>query len=138
MAKKRKAADGIFRQAGMGRAYGVFVQIVQQLSIIWSVLILLFSAMAAYNTGLSEWLSGHGIPLSFLGFVGVIAGVLLVASFLAWKFFLPSFYDVFNAQVYKHNNPIRRDIKEVKDLMVERLDSLEGRLEELEKKGGER
>lgn len=130
----KKTKRGIFSQMNIGKQYGVLVQIVQQLGIIWSVLILLFSAMSAYNTGLSDWLYEHGIPLNFAGFMGVIVGLLLIASFLVWKFFLPSFYSVFNAQVYKHDNPIRRDIREVKKIIVGDLHSLEKRVEKLEKR----
>jgi len=51
---------------------------------------------------------------------------------LLYKFALPSFFSFLNDQGYKHDNPIRVDIKRVQETLDDNLREIKDRLERLE------
>ena len=64
----------------------------------------------------------------------MIALLLFVVAVLVYKFALPSYFSAMNDQAYRHDNPIRRDIKQLQDTLDNKLSKLENRLDKLEKK----
>lgn len=123
----------LLKQRNVGRQWGTFVNIAAQLSILITMLNLVLLLTTAYNTTLSGWFKIYGIPINFVTFMGLIILLLLIAAVLAYKFALPSYFSAINDQIYKHDNPIVRDIAKVQKT----LDSLVSRLEELEKRKNE-
>ena len=61
-----------------------------------------------HQTRLFEWVT---FPI-FFGFI-VACGLLMI--YLFYKFVYPSYYTFLNQQSYKHNNPIRKDLAEIKE-----------------------
>jgi len=123
----------VFKQKNIGRHWGIVANVAAQLSILIAMLNLVLLITTAYNTTLSGWFRAYGIPINFVTFMGLIALLLFVAAVLAYKFALPSYFSAMNDQVYKHDNPIREDIKKIQDTLDSKLNELESRLSELEK-----
>ncbi len=123
----------VFKQRNIGRQWGIIANIAAQLSIFIAMLNLILLVTTAYNTTLSGWFRTYGIPINFVTFIGLIVLLLFVAAVLAYKFALPSYFSAMNDQAYKHDNPIRKDIKKVQDTLDSKLNELENRLSELEK-----
>ena len=124
----------ILGQKNFGKHWGVFAQAAGQVAIFVGVLNLFLITATAYNTTLKEWLIQQGIHISFWVFAMVILGLLLIAFILMWKFALPSFYSSTNEQLYRHDNPIRRDLEELKKILTDDLGDVKKRLDDLEKK----
>ena len=124
----------IFKQKNVGNHWGIFANVAAQLSILIAMLNLLLLIATAYNTTLREWFEQYGIPLNFLAFMGLIALLLLVAAVLVYKFALPSYFSAVNDQIYKHDNPIRKDIEQVQKSIDDNLKTIVDRLEKMEKK----
>lgn len=72
----------------------------------------------AYNTTLKFYL-----PISFIGFVIIIAILLIIAMYIEYVWFMPSGIIFANQQSWKHDNPIRQE-----------FEKLNKRLDESEKK----
>ena len=109
----------IIGQRSTGKHWGVIAQAAGQVAVFVGILNLFLIAVTAYNTTLKEWLIQQGIHISFWMFATVIAGLLLVAFILMWKFALPSYYSSINEQLYRHDNPIRRDLEEIKKILAD-------------------
>ena len=103
----------ITKQRNIGKQWGIIAQVAGQISIFVSIIILCLSMVTAYNTTLSGWLVDRGIYISFWVFAAVIAFLVIIPAILVWKFALPSYLSSLNEQIYKHDNPIRRDIEKV-------------------------
>lgn len=123
----------MFKQKNIGRQWGVIANVAGQLSMLIAMLNLVLLITTAYNTTLSGWFKTYGIPLNFVTFMGLIVFLLFVAATLVYKFALPSYFSTMNDQAYKHDNPIRVDIKKVQDTLDSKLRELESRLNKLEK-----
>lgn len=124
----------IFGQRNIGKQWGIFAQVASQLAIFVSMINLLLIAATAYNTTLSGWFIEKGIDIGFWHFVFIIVGLLGVAFILLYKFALPSFFEFWNDQFYRHDNPLVRDVEEIKKMLANNLLDIEKRVEKLEKK----
>jgi len=62
--------------------------------------------------------------MSFGVFIGILVGLVLVTMFLEYKFMMPSHIAFLNKQVYKHESPVRKDLREV----LKRLERIEEKL----------
>jgi hypothetical protein len=123
-------------QKNIGKFWGMIAQVAGQVAVFVSIINLFLIAVTAYNTTLSGYFEQHGVHISFWVFALVIVGLLLVAFLLMWKFALPSYYSSFNEQFYRHDNPIRADLEEIKKLLNKDLGNVKKRLDKLEKKEG--
>lgn len=68
----------------------------------------------AYVTWVQPWSEKNGINLTFWLFVLIIfiAGILLLI--FEYKFFTPSGFLFWTGQFWKHQNPIRRELNDMK------------------------
>lgn len=124
----------ILGQKSSGRSWGVFAQAAGQVAIFVGVMNLFLITATAYNTTLKEWLIQQGIDIGFWVFALVILGLILAAFMVMWKFALPSYYSSINEQLYRHDNPIRKDLEELKKILTDDLGDIKKRLDNLEKK----
>jgi len=127
----------IFKQRNVGWHWGILAQTFSQVSIFVAALNLLLLTVTAYNTTLVEWFLVYGIPLNFWSFMSIIAFMLLITSILVYKFALPSLFSFTNEQAYRHDNPIRKDIKQLQETLDTNLKEIRDRLERLENKDSE-
>ena len=116
-------------QKNLGKQWGVIAQVAGQVSIFVSMIILILSMTTAYNTTLSGWFASNGIHIDFWLFAGIVGVIIIIPAILVWKFALPSYLSSLNEQIYKHDNPIKRDIAmlsednaEIKKLLEELLE----------------
>jgi hypothetical protein len=124
---------GLFSQRNMGRQWGIFTQVAGQLAIVMGIMNLFLIAVTAYNTTLAGWMIEHGVDLGGWLFLGILVGILVVASVLLYKFGLPSVFSFWNDQFYRHDNPMRKDLVDIKKLLTDDLDYIKERLDNLER-----
>ncbi len=121
----KKLFGTMIRQKNIGRQWGSFVLVVTQMGIFTSSLTLLLVAINAYGE-ISGWLRIHGVTMPFWVFiVGIFGLMVVVFPVLAWKFLLPSYYSSSNEQFFRHNNPIMKDMEELKKNNAEMKELLE-------------
>lgn len=100
----------LFRQRKMGRAYGNFMQIAQQLGLASQVISLCLLIVTVSSV---LQLRGYEIPIWLMALVVVCT--LFVAGGVVFTLGLPSYFNAFNKQFYRHNNPMRKDIEKILD-----------------------
>jgi hypothetical protein len=114
----------IFGQHKTGRSWGYLVQVASQTSILVSVVNLCLIAVTAYSTTISPWLLERGMIIPFWFFVAGLSMLILVMALVLYKFAVPSYFNAFNEQFYKHDNPLRDDIELIKKTQAEILEKL--------------
>jgi len=106
----------------------IFTMVVFYMSMINFALI----SVTAYNTGLRDWMIQHGMPwMKVWMFLGVMVIIAVIGMVFEYKFIYPSFYAFRSKQEYKHQSPIQKDLKIVKeqlDKVLERQDGIEKKL----------
>lgn len=105
----------IFGQVNTGRGWGYVAQVASQAAIFITVLNLFMLAATFYQTTLSLWLQDRGIVFPFWLFMSVLVAVLALMAVVLYKFAVPSFFNAFSEQFYKHDNPLRADIEVIKN-----------------------
>jgi hypothetical protein len=73
----------------------------------------------AYYTTLRNF-----IPVPFVWFMGFTVLIIILAMSLEYIIIMPSCYVFSNMQTYKHDNPLKDDIK----LIIEQLDTIEEKI----------
>lgn len=117
-----RLADSIFKQHKGGNAWGHLMQVAGQVGYVITVVNLCLLIITT-----STLLQTRGImaPVWLLGLLAVI--VIGSAGVVIFKFGLPSFFGAWNQQFYKHDNPMRKDLEEIKrylTAMEEKIDRL--------------
>ena len=114
------------KQRQVGNWWGGFKQLGTQIAIYITMLNLVLLAATAYTTTFSTWFRDNNLEIPFWLFMGVIVAGIIVMMFVEYKFSLPSFFSFWNDQFWKHNNPvkielkaIRKENKELKESMAE-------------------
>jgi len=105
-----KQLTKMFRQHKTNRAYGNFMQIVQQLGLFVAVINLCLLIITASSV---LQLRGYEVPVWLLGLLA--ACVLGIAGSMVFAFGLPSYFSAFNKQFYRHDNLLRKDIEKILD-----------------------
>lgn len=109
LANKQMKPSGIIRLWGRFRFLWNFA------AVYVSIWVLIFSAITAYATTLAPWLRDTiGINIPFYGFVSLIIVSLIIALIIEHKVTVPGQMAVTNEQVYKQDNPLVRDIADLK------------------------
>lgn len=118
----RRLVALIFKQHKGGNAWGHLMQVAGQVGYVITVVNLCLLIITT-----STLLQTRGImaPVWLLGLLAVI--VIGSAGVVIFKFGLPSFFGAWNQQFYKHDNPMRKDLEEIKrylTAMEEKIDRL--------------
>lgn len=87
---------------GRGSFYIGFVNTVMMFGVFFATVIIPTPAL--------NWIS---LPMFFL--IVLIAGI--TAAFIIWKILIPQMIAYGNYQGYRHDNPIRKDLEEIKQLL---------------------
>jgi hypothetical protein len=106
----------ILKQRKVGNFYGNFMQVAQQLGLVSQIislcLLIVTTASVLQDRGIQ-------VPVWLLGLL--VIGIICVAALLVFTLGVPSYFGAFNEQMYKHNNPMRKDIEKIMDkLGIER------------------
>ncbi len=113
--------------------WGRLKYMLQQLTFYTTMMMLAFTAISAYTTGIQPFLSQHGINLSFMTFAIAIVVILIIAVFLEYKLTLPGFHSVWNEQWWRHDNPMRVILERMEKKQLEqdkRLEKIENKINE--------
>ena len=124
--------DKILKQHNIG-GWGRFSLAASQIAMFVSSLTFLMVAVNAYAP-VAEWLMEHGIHLPFWMFMAIVVVPIVIAYVLAWKFLVPSFYRSSTEQFWLQNNPLIKEIQDIKKILSDELPEIRKRLEALEKK----
>jgi len=78
----------------------------------------LLLAATAYHTTLRDALLERQLAwMTFPVFIGLLLVLILVLMVVEYKLILPSTMAYLNAQVYKHENPIRRQLNRIEETL---------------------
>ncbi|GAH46187.1 unnamed protein product [marine sediment metagenome] len=103
------------KPSGIIRLWGRFRFLWNFAAVYVSIWVLIFSAITAYATTLAPWLRDIiGINIPFYAFVAVIVVSLIIALIIEHKVTVPGQIAVTNEQIYKQDNPLVRDIADLK------------------------
>lgn len=112
---------GIFNrivgQRDIGKTWGYVSQVSSQMTIFITVINLFMLAATFYQTTFGGWMQDRGWYCPFWMFMVILIVLLGVTAVLVFKYAVPSFFNAFNDQFYKHNNLLRKDIDEIKALL---------------------
>lgn len=124
--------NNLMQQITTVKWWGKLKYILQQLTFYTTIMMLGFTSISAYTTGIQPYLEQHGINLPFAAFIAIIIFILIVAVLLEYKLTLPGFHSVWNEQWWRHDNPMRVILEKMEILQKEQ----DKRLEAIEKKLG--
>jgi len=104
----------IFKQHKGGNFWGHLMQVAGQIGYVITVVNLCLLIITT-----STLLQTRGI-MAPVWMIGLLAAVVIgIAGLVIFKFGLPSFFGAWNQQFYKHDNPMRKDLEEIKRQLAE-------------------
>lgn len=105
--------------AVIGASHDIYGRVAFYISAVNSVMIFgVFYATVIIPTPALRWIT---LPI----FVMIILATAFVAAIIVWKIIIPQMIAYGNYQEYKHDNPIRRDIEEIKQLLLDMESNIE-------------
>lgn len=108
------------KQKNTGQWIGAAKDIFSRSTFYISIINFFLLVATAYYTTVRDFIS---IP--FIWFVGFAVSIIILAMLLEYTIILPSCYAFNNAQAYKHDNPLKDDVKTI----LERLDTIEDKID---------
>jgi hypothetical protein len=132
-----KIKNRVFGQQNIGSQWGIFAQVAGQLQIFMLAIILVINLISFYNTTVARQLLAYGVHLgmwTFVAFMAVSIGALVIVFIILYRFALPSYFAVWNEQFYRHNNPLKKDLAAIRKLLTSDLKHIKERLDKLEGK----
>ena len=103
--------------AFIGASHDIYGRVALYISAVNTVMMFgVFYATVIIPTPALRWIT---LPL----FILVVLIALLVAAIVVWKIIIPQTIAYANYQGYKHDNPLRRDIAELKQLILDARDN---------------
>lgn len=97
----------------LGKPLGAFINVLYLTMPLFGILAYGISAMTLYTVNI-EWIRNNIKWLSIPVYAGAIIVFCLLLMLLNYIFIYPSYYAFLNKQTYKHNNPMQRDLKLIK------------------------
>lgn len=97
----------------LGKWWGFLKLLSQNSNMYVQGLILTFSGMGAYGV-LRQGLSDRGINLPWWGFALAVVAVIVAMFAFEWRLGLPSTFAAWNHQWWCHDNPMRKELEEMK------------------------
>lgn len=104
----------LFKQYKVGKTWGYIIQVASQGSIVTQIVMISIQIVTLASV---LQLRGIMVPVWLLGLLAF--SIIGIAGILIFKLGNPSFFAAYNEQAYKHSNPIRKDIEDVKKTLAE-------------------
>lgn len=104
----------IFKQHKVGKTWGYLIQVATQGSVVTQVVMLSIQVITLASV---LQLRGIMVPVWLLGLLAF--SIVGTAGLIIYKFGNPSYFAAFSEQFYKHDNPLRKDIEEIKEQLAE-------------------
>lgn len=112
----------------IGASHDIYGRVAFYIGAVNTVMIFgVFYATVIIPTPALNWIT---LPL----FVLILLLAVLVAAVIVWKIIIPQLIAYSNYQGYKHDNPIRRDLAEIKRLLKDKAGKNERTLNKKSKK----
>ena len=100
--------------------WGKFRFMFQFLGFYLSVIALILNGVTAYNTTLRDWAMVYfGFDLTLLEFGLGVVGLMLLGMVIEKVATVPYLIGQGNREAYKHDNPMRRDLEDIKKEQAE-------------------
>jgi len=115
----RKLASNIFRQHNVGVWWGGFKNVATSVMAYVTFLNLIFVAPVAYAMVVDPWLTEQGVTLPFSVFMGLLFLGIVLIFVLEFKVSIPSTYYFWNEQWWRHKNPMRKEMGNLKKQVKE-------------------
>jgi uncharacterized protein HemY len=90
----------------------------QHVNVYVQMLILVFSGGAFYVSIHDKLLEHYGIEISVWMFALAVIVFLTVAALFKWSISLPGFFSAWNKQWWEHDNPMRKELDEIKKQLL--------------------
>ena len=104
----------LFRQHNIGNTWGYIQQIAGQGAIITQIVMITIQTITLASV---LQLRSIMVPTWLIGLLAF--SIIITAGILIFKLGNPSFFSAWNQQFYEHNNPLRKDIEEIKEVLAE-------------------
>ncbi len=117
----------IFKQKNVGNTWGYIVQTASQGAVFITVVNFFMLAATFFATALSPYLVERGILIPFWLFLVVLTVPIISAGFLLFKYAVPSFFSAFNDQFYKHGSVLKKDMDELKEIVIKLSETKESK-----------
>jgi len=111
----------LLKQYSLGQGIGAFRDLLGRSLFYISVINFALISVTAFNTTVRDYVAQYVSWFSFPIFIFLLILVAFSAMVLEYKLVLPSNVNFANRQIYKHKNPIKDDLLEIKG----KLDKLE-------------
>lgn len=98
----------------IGKYLGAFINVLYLTMPLFGILAYGISAMTLYTVNMN-WIKDYISWLSIPIFFALIVACCLLLMLINYKYLYPSYYEFLNRQVYKHNNPIQKDLELIKE-----------------------
>jgi len=99
----------------LGLGWGAFKLLLQHTGAYIQILILMFSSVSAYYA-INQWVvQSFDKSMPFVFFATIVVLLLVLAIYFEWKLGLPSTFIAWNNQWWEHRNPLREEVKEMKE-----------------------
>ncbi|MFC2010898.1 hypothetical protein ACFLUR_01235 [Chloroflexota bacterium] len=98
----------------IGASHDIYSRVAFYISAVNTVMIFgVFYATVIKPTPVLNWIT---LQLFFF----MVLSVALVAAIIVWKIIIPQLIAYGNFQGYRHDNPLRKDIEEIKQLLIDK------------------
>ena len=105
--------SSLLRQRNLiGSWWGGIKLVGQHVTSYIQLIVLCFTSITAYSV-IENWLLSNGIHLSIWYFSGAIIIVLGLLVIFEYVVSFPSFFAMWNKQVWEHENPIKAELEKV-------------------------
>lgn len=104
----------LFEQHKIGKTWGYIIQVASQGSVVTQIVMISIQVVTLASV---LQLRGIMVPVWLLGLLAF--SIVGTAGILIFKLGNPSFFAAYNEQAYKHSNPIRKDLEDVKKTLAE-------------------
>lgn len=101
----------LLKQKNIGVWLGGLKHAMGQVGMYVSFMNLFMLAITTYNTG---WVQEYIIDVNFAQFMLIIIGIIGLLLIMVTKIDIPSYFGFWNSQFWSHQNPLRKEIEEIK------------------------
>jgi len=104
----------LFKQYKVGNTWGYLLQVASQGSVVTQIVMISIQVITLASV---LQLRGIMVPVWLIGLLAF--SIVGTAGILIFKLGNPSYFAALNEQAYKHDNPIRKDLEDVKKTLAE-------------------
>ena len=106
------------KQISTGRYLGVLKLVGQNIMPYLNIFTMVFAGIAAYIP-ISSWFLSQGIQFPFWAFMLIVAIGIFLLTILEYFIMFPSYFSSWNQQMWDHDSPIRTELAEIKQKLIE-------------------